>query len=93
MKRHGPVALRSPTGGLILPLQDDYDCEVLFESIADRVRRHRSVDVSTRCAQWRAVLIAPHAKIPCTSCAEALTIAHVSGESQLCTRCQKRALR
>jgi hypothetical protein len=86
------VEMRSATGGLILPLCDAYDRQLLFEHIADRVRRVRWVDVSAGAEHWRATLRKRNQHTPCTRCGDALTIAHESGGNHLCTRCQMRAL-
>lgn len=92
MKYHGQIALRSPTGGMILPLRSEYDRQLVFEHITDRVRREQWVDVSLAGQHWRAMLVAPDAKLTCTSCAEPLSIAHASAGRRLCTRCRMRTL-
>jgi len=92
MKYSGQVAVRSSTGGLIMPLRSEYDRQLLFEHITDRVRRDRWVDVRAGRQHWRATLIEPDSHVPCSTCGEALTIAHASAGAQLCTRCRMRAL-
>jgi len=75
---------------MIMPLRDEYDRELVFEYIANRVHHDHWVDVRIGREYWRARLLAPEEDIRCSVCAGALTIAHASGGSQLCTRCCKR---
>jgi len=92
MKVSSQVALRSSTGGLVMPLFDGYDRELLFEYITNRVNHDRWVEVRIGREFWRARLLAPEENLCCTVCGDALTIAHASGLSHLCTRCRKRLL-
>ena len=92
MKHNDQMALRSPTGGLIMSLRTAYDRQLMFEHLIERVRRERWVEVSFGREHWRAVLLAPDASLTCTSCGETLSIAHASARSRLCTRCRMRAL-
>jgi hypothetical protein len=84
--------MRSSMGGLIMPLRDAYDRQVLFEHIVNRARRDSWVDVRVGGECWRAMLMAPGSSLACTSCGGTLSIAHTSAGHRLCTRCRMRAL-
>ena len=92
MKTSNNVTLRSSTGGTTVSLIDEYDRDLLFEYLAERVRRDRWVQVCAGRERWRATLLRPDQHVPCTECGEPLTIAHTSAGHRLCTRCRRRAL-
>jgi hypothetical protein len=77
---------------MIMPLRSGYDRQLLFEHIANRVRRDPWVDVTIDGERWRAQLVGSQDRLSCTGCGDGLTIAHASGKRRLCTRCRSRAL-
>jgi hypothetical protein len=81
-------------GALLLPANDPYDREVVFEEADFYARRHGSVDLQIGPSAMRAACSAEPPGMLCAHCHEpvrAVTF-HV-GERRFCTQCVKRAAR
>jgi hypothetical protein len=80
-------------GTLLLPANDPYDREVVFEQADFYARRHGSVAVQIGRAQIRAARSSEPGEV-CARCHEPLrSVSFEVGESRFCTQCTKRAAR
>ena len=81
-------------GALLMPANDPYDRELVFEQADFYARRHGSVDVQIGRSAMRAARSADRPGLVCAHCHEPLraVIFHVA-ERRFCTQCVKRAAR
>lgn len=78
-------------GELVLPANDPYDRELVFEEADFYARRYGSVDVELGRAQLRAARSTGEPGVACVRCHEPLrAVSFQIGERRFCTHCAKR---
>jgi hypothetical protein len=84
--------IRFDAGALLLPANDPYDREVVFEQADFYARRHGSVDLEIGRAEMRAACGAVRPGMVCAGCHEPLrAVIFQVAERRFCTACVKRA--
>lgn len=88
------ATIRFEAGALLLPANDPYDREVVFEQADFYARRHGSIDIQIGRAQMRAACASGRVGQTCAGCEEPLrAVIFQVGERKFCTHCVKRAAR
>lgn len=78
-------------GALLLPANNPYDREVVFEQVDFYARRYGSVDVQLGRAAMRAARCGGETGLACARCGEPLrAVLYQLGERRFCTDCAKR---
>jgi hypothetical protein len=87
----GQVAhIRYDGGALLLPAQDPYDREVVFEEAEFCARRHGSVGVQLGRKEMRVSTSAAHVRMPCHSCRQPVgPMSFLVDRRLLCAHCAK----
>jgi hypothetical protein len=86
--------IRFDAGALLLPANDPYDREVVFEEADFYARKHGSVDVQIGRSEMRAECGGGSHGVVCAQCHEVLrAVSFAYGARRYCTHCMKRAAR
>ena len=90
----GQVAhIRYDGGALLLPAQDPYDREVVFEEAECCARRHGSVGVQVGRKEMRISISHADARVPCGECRHPVGLmCFVVERHRICAHCAKRYL-
>jgi hypothetical protein len=88
----GQVAhIRYSGGALVLPAQDPYDREVIFEEAEFCARRHGSVGVQLGRKEMRISLTAGEARSACARCRKPVgTTSFIIERLRICSACARR---
>lgn len=83
--------IRYEGGGLLLPAQDPYDRELVFEEAECRARRHGAASVQFGRKEMSISIAAPREGVACADCEEPLgLLIFIIDRSRVCQRCAKR---
>ena len=85
--------IRYDGGALLLPAQDPYDREVVFEEAECCARRHGSVGVQVGRKELRISISQTDTRVPCGECRHPIGLmSFVVDRRRVCSHCAKRYL-
>jgi hypothetical protein len=90
----GQVAhIRYDGGALLLPAQDPYDREVVFEEAEFCARRHGTVGVQFGRKEMQISISVADTFVPCEDCREPIgLLSFLIDRHRVCSRCAKRSM-
>jgi hypothetical protein len=85
--------IRSSHGALLLPANNPYDREVVFQEAEFRARRHGTVGLHIGDAEIRVACSEAHSHARCTGCLRSMgQVNYLVHGRRLCTNCAKRSI-
>lgn len=85
--------IRYEGGALLLPAQDPYDRQVVFEEAEFCARRHGTVGVQFGRKEMRISMSPDEARVPCAECRQPVGLmGFLIDRRRVCSRCAKRRM-
>ena len=79
-------------GGLILPAQTPYECQLLFEHVEASAKQHEQVELSAKGRNWRISRKSARRELCARCCRSLQNLAYRGNGQNFCGQCVRLAL-